>query len=571
VFHGLDCFTQRFVRQANFRGAIKRLAANLEFKKRPANQLFLSHAMPRNDRAFRGSLRCFVVLAVSIFLAAGSVLRAADALPRKIDEFLAQPHFKTAHFGWLFVDLAMGEIVLERNSDKLFVPASTTKLFSTAAALDALGADYRFRTPIYRRGNVNEAGVLDGDLILVASGDLTMGGRTTAKGEIALEDSDHIYANWAPDATLTKEDPLAGINELARQIAAAGIRRITGDVLIDDRLFEHTEGSGSGPSRITPIIVNDNVLDFTFEPTEPGQPAKTTWRPETALFQVEFDVQTVMENEPLETWIRPQSDGRIRVTGKIPANKLQVVRIYEVPDPAAFARGLLIEALRRKGVEVAAELSPKHPEKSLPERHSYDQLTKVAELVSPPFAENARLILKVSHNLHASTLPLLVAAKYGQRTIGEGMKHERDFLKQAGVDLDGVSFGGGAGGSRGDYVTPAAAVQLLRHMTTRPDFFVYERALPILGVDGTLAKAVTADSLAKGQAQAKTGTLSWENLLDGHSLCTSKALGGYLTTAKGKRLAFAAFVNGVHLKDGIDVKRLGRDLGNLCEIVHGER
>src|SRR5688572_10019979 len=104
-------------------------------------------------------------------------LTAEDKLAKRIDEFLTQPHFKTTHFGWLFVDLKTGEVVLERSSEKLFVPASTTKLFSTAAALDALGADYRFRTPIYRRGNVNDAGQLDGDLILVASGDLTLGGR----------------------------------------------------------------------------------------------------------------------------------------------------------------------------------------------------------------------------------------------------------------------------------------------------------------------------------------------------------------------------------------------------------
>jgi D-alanyl-D-alanine carboxypeptidase/D-alanyl-D-alanine-endopeptidase (penicillin-binding protein 4) len=71
--------------------------------------------------------------------------------------------------------------------------------------------------------------------------------------------------------------------------------------------------------------------------------------------------------------------------------------------------------------------------------------------------------------------------------------------------------------------------------------------------------------------QAKTGTLTWDNLLFERGLCTSKALAGYLTTAKGKRLAFAAFVNGVHMKPGIDAKRLGSDLGRLCEIVHEER
>jgi D-alanyl-D-alanine carboxypeptidase/D-alanyl-D-alanine-endopeptidase (penicillin-binding protein 4) len=95
--------------------------------------------------------------------------------------------------------------------------------------------------------------------------------------------------------------------------------------------------------------------------------------------------------------------------------------------------------------------------------------------------------------------------------------------------------------------------------------------LPILGVDGTLAKSVASTSPARGKVQAKTGTLSWENLLFDRGLCTSKALAGYLTTAQGRRLAFAAFVNGVHLKDGIDTRRLGSDLGRLCEIVHEER
>jgi D-alanyl-D-alanine carboxypeptidase/D-alanyl-D-alanine-endopeptidase (penicillin-binding protein 4) len=495
---------------------------------------------------------------------------AEDGLTKKVAELLAEPHFKTAHWGYLFVDLKTGEVVLERDPEKLFVPASTTKLFSTAAALDTLGADYRFHTPLYRRGSVDAAGVLDGDLILVASGDFTLGGRTTETGEIAFEDHDHIYANWAPEATLTKQNPLAGIEDLARQVAAAGIRRISGEVLIDDRLFEHTEGSGSGPQRITPIMVNDNVLDFSFEPTEPGQATKVTWRPQTAQFQVEFDVQTVKEGEPVETEIHLSPGGQVRVSGKIPANKTGVVRICEVPDPAAFARGLLVEALRNRGVEVAAGLKQQHPRGKLPEREAYEKLPKVAEFVSPPFSEHARLILKVSHNLHASTLPLLLAATHGKRTLGAGLRLESEFLEKSGVDVEGVSFGGGAGGSRADYITPAAAVQLLKHMAQRSDFSVYERALPILGVDGTLAQSLPATSPARGKIQAKTGTLTWDNLLAGRPLCTSKALAGYLTTATGRRLAFAAFINGVHLKDGIDARRLGSDLGRLCEIVHGE-
>src|SRR5262245_50241046 len=150
-------------------------------------------------------------LALAILATFCLTARSDDKLSKRVEEHLAQPHFKTAHWGFLFVDLKTGEVVLERNSEKLFVPASTTKLFSTAAALDALGGDYRFHTPIYRRGSVDDNGRLDGDLILVASGDLTLGGRTTEKGEIAFQDSDHIYANWAPEAKLTDQDPLGGI------------------------------------------------------------------------------------------------------------------------------------------------------------------------------------------------------------------------------------------------------------------------------------------------------------------------------------------------------------------------
>ena len=286
---------------------------------------------------------------------------AEDKLAKRVEEHINQPHFKTAHWGYLFVDLKTGEVILEREGQKLFVPASTTKLFSTAAALDALGGDYRFHTPLYRRGSIDDRGHLDGDLILVASGDLTMGGRTTDKGEIAFQDTDHIYANWSNDAALTTQDPLAGIHKLAKDVAAAGIKKITGEVLIDDRLFQHAEGSGSGPQTVTPILVNDNVIDFTFEPTEPGQPAKTSWRPHTALFKVDFDVQTVKENEPLDTSVHAGSNGHIHISGKIPANRSRLVRVHEVPDAAAFARAVLIESLRQHGVEVAAELSQHHP------------------------------------------------------------------------------------------------------------------------------------------------------------------------------------------------------------------
>src|SRR6185436_8373216 len=132
-----------------------------------------------------------------------------------------------------------------------------------------------------------------------------------------------------------------------------------------------------------------------------------------------------------------------------------------------------------------------------------------------------KLILKVSHNLHASTLPLLVAARKGKRTLTDGLHFQREFLLRAGVEADTISFGGAAGGARGDFSTPRATVQLLRYMTTRPDFAKYDAGLPVLGVDGTLAAVLPADSPARGKARAKTGTFSAANTMNNRVILTS--------------------------------------------------
>ncbi len=204
-------------------------------------------------------------------------------------------------------------------------------------------------------------------------------------------------------------------------------------------------------------------------------------------------------------------------------------------------------------------------------------MPKLAEYTSPPFRENIRVILKVSHNLHASTLPLLLAARHGERTLEAGLKRQGAVLKSLGISPRAVSFGGGAGGDRADLATPRATVTLLRAMAARPEFSAYEAALPILGRDGTLAKAVAPDSSARGHARAKTGTYSVENGLDGTVVLTSKALAGYLETASGRPLVFAAFVNNVPLDSPRAGRSLseatteaGRVLGKLCEVFYDD-
>lgn len=490
---------------------------------------------------------------------------AGDTVTAQIEAFVDEGAYRNGQWGLLVADLKSGETLYERSPERLCAPASVTKVYSVAAAMDGLGAQYRFETPIYARGEVNSDGVLTGDLILVASGDPTMGGRATDNGEIAYTNSDHIYGDGAE---LTSGDPLAGLNELAIAVRTSGVRQVRGDVFIDDRLFDHARGTGSGPSLLTPIMINDNLIDLIITPTEVGSAAQVVCRPSTSSILLDAVVETVAADEATHVTVESPNGRSLVIRGRIAAGRKPLVRPHDVTDPASFARSLLIEALRRADVTVDASPLGNNRLDRLPAREQYAAMRRVALLTSPPFSESARLILKVSHNLHASTLPLLLAAKHGQRTLAEGLKHQRDFLLKAGVDADSISFGGAAGGDPADFVSPRATVTLLRYMTTRDDFPLFERAMPVLGQDGTLARAVPSDSPARGKVQAKTGTMFWHNQMNGGAILTSKSLAGYMTAASGRRLVFAVFVNNLPTKTSEDRERIGKALGRLCEIIY---
>jgi serine-type D-Ala-D-Ala carboxypeptidase/endopeptidase (penicillin-binding protein 4) len=500
-----------------------------------------------------------------------------DGLEPRVDAVLKSPGYENARWGLLVADAQSGQVIYQRNADQLYCPASVTKLFSTAAALVDLGADYRFQTPIVRRGEVDASGTLRGDLILVAQGDLSLGGRTGKDGTLQFENNDHTYASGNSKAAIVPCDPLAGLDSLAREVHSAGIKRVIGDVLVDDRFFVSAASTGSGPSRVSPIVVNDNLIDVLVSPgSKLGEAADVQVIPRTSYVSFESRLETVAEGSSPAVIISSEGPRRFSVRGRIPLGHKPVLKVYEVDDPGSFARALLIERLRDRGVEVSASPLGENRVAQLPPREGIATLPKLAEYTSPPLKEYLRVILKVSHNLHASTLPLLIAAHHGERTLGQGLRREGEILKKLGVDVATISFGGGAGGSRSDLVTPRATIALLRAMASRSDYPAYEAALPILGRDGTLAEAVSPNSPARGHARAKTGTYWLENDLTGRAVLTSKALAGMLETASGRHLIFAFFVNDVPI-DATNAEAVteatttaGKLLGRLCELFYND-
>ena len=503
----------------------------------------------------------FAVPALLFFIVAAR----ADDLADKIRAITDAKEYRPARWGIFVVDAESGRTVYEHNPDKLVLPASVTKLFTCATALCELGPDFNFTTSVYRRGDVSDK-VLDGDLILVAGGDLTFGGRRGKDGRTLFADNDHTYANSGlMNAQLTASDPLYALNDLAQQVADA-IKEVRGEILIDDRLFARSRASGSGPEVVSPILVNDNVADVIVTPADrEGDPATVKIRPETAYLQVDADVRTGKAGGPTTITIESTGVGQFSVRGRVPAKAPPTVRIYPIDEPNLWARALFIEALRRHGVKVAASLyRPRRLDVPGPEA----RLPRVAAYKSEPLADVVKVTLKVSHNLYASTLPVLVGVKHGSGKIETGLHRQAKLLRGFGVDPGSVSFAGGAGGANADSVTPRATVGLLRAMAKHPVGKEYFDSLPVLGVDGTLAESVSKDSPARGKVRAKTGTLAWYDAQNQRTLLRSKAMAGELTTAKGTRLYFAMFLNDMPLAEGQSASDQGKVLGTLCEAIY---
>jgi len=488
---------------------------------------------------------CFVSLSLW-----SPLLRAQADLTERIQAVTSQPEFAHAHFGIEICSLDTGKRIFALNENKFFVPASTTKLLTEGTALELLGQDYRFHTRIYWTGNLKSKRVLDGDIVLVASGDPNLSGRIQPDGTLAFEDEDHSYGGL--DSKGLSGDPLWVIGQLADQIAAKGIRKVKGRVLIDATLFpEGTRELGTGVV-ISPIVVNDNVIDVIAGPgaTE-GAPVKLQIRPETAY--VKFVNLATMGKAGAKPEIsfddgalRPDGMRTVTVTGTLPLGRPPAMYSHAVPDPSRFAAVALTEALRKRNIEIAhMDPPPAVDFKRL--AANYDAAHLLAEHISPPLAEEIKVTLKVSQNLHASMTPYTLGAIIAHATKDFDQAcfdREHAFLEKAGLDLTGAAQGDGAGGNA--YFTPDFMVHYLTYMATRPDFPVFRHALPVLGRDGTLAKIQT-DSPAAGHVFAKTGTDGAYDALNKKMMVTGKGLAGYIDTAAGQHLVFAAYLNFVEV------------------------
>src|SRR5256885_7788453 len=335
-----------------------------------------------------------LLLTLLLVLNAAAIQAQSNTLAQRIQTIMDRPEFKHALFGIEFYSLDKGKVIYSLNEDKLFTPGSTTKLLTEGTALSLLGADYRFHTRVYRTGRIDENGALDGDLILVASGDPNLSGRIKDDGTLAFENEDHSY-DGDPNTRAVPGDPLLVIRGLAQQIADKQIKRLRGHVIVDISLFrEGARELGTGVV-MSPIVVNDNIVDVTIGPGA-TEGAPVVFKPSPATSYVTFVNRADTGKPDSEPEIRWSGDARnangthtVTITGTFPVGKPAILFKYSVPEPSRFAGTVLVEALREKGVTVEMG-TPGEPRDFIKLAASYipDQL--VAEHISAPLKEEIK-------------------------------------------------------------------------------------------------------------------------------------------------------------------------------------
>ncbi|MEW5842913.1 MAG: D-alanyl-D-alanine carboxypeptidase/D-alanyl-D-alanine-endopeptidase [Bacteroidota bacterium] len=443
-----------------------------------------------------------------------SGISTLSELRDQLDDYFNDPNFNDAFIGVVIKSQKTGEVLYKRNADKLFIPASNMKLFTSSAALILLGSDYQYETNLFVNGKIKK-GVLQGDLIVQGSGDPSISGRFY-DGNVTK-----VFENWADT------------------LKSKGIWVIDGNIFGDDSLFDNV-GLGKGweldyesewfaaPSGA--LSFNDNSLEIKVEPTEPNFPANVILTPDTKYVTLAAKVVTV-EGEP-EVPIsvsRLRGTNLISITGEIKKGAQPFVDRISVSDPTMYFLTVMKEVFEKKGIVVKGKVGPiESSDKPI----DYDDLTPILDHRSLSLKMLIKELNKNSNNFYAEQILKTIGSEiYNYGSIDEGVKACKEIFSSMGINTDNMVMADGSGLSRLDLVTPRQIVNLLSYMAKSEVFDEFYDSLPIAGVDGTLIDRMKKSS-AENNVHAKAG---YNNNVS--------SLSGYLTTVSGERLIFSIIIN----------------------------
>jgi D-alanyl-D-alanine carboxypeptidase/D-alanyl-D-alanine-endopeptidase (penicillin-binding protein 4) len=434
-----------------------------------------------------------------------SQTNGSSALANAVNAALSS-HTRSGEWGAIIVSLTRGDTLFSHNADAMMEPASTMKMYTSAVALDQFGPDYTFKTPVLRDGALSPDGTLAGNLYLRGVGDPSLSQRF-----------------WHEEAPM---------DALARQVAAAGIKRVRGDVVgdataFDDKLipdgWKSSYLGAAYAARVSALSLNENLVWVAVRP-ENGK-AVVTLEPATTTIPLENNVRLTGGSGGSISAVR-RPDGGITVRGSIGANSGPLKYSLVADNPALFTTGAFRAALQKAGVSVEGQTRL---------AATPNGAVEVTAIASPPLSQIIGEMDRESINLYAELL-FRAAAHAAMREQGSaetGLANLRTFMsKKVGTSPNFVDVVDGSGLSQLDKVTPRSMVQLLGYEHRADWAPVFHAALPVEGESGTLKRRAKGTP-ARGNLHAKTGTTN-----------DIAALGGYVTAKNGEVLAFSLIYNG---------------------------
>lgn len=430
--------------------------------------------------------------------------REGHALYEEIEKVIRSTD-PDVHAGIEILSLQDDQRLFQKNENHLFVPASSLKIITGAAALHILGVDYRFTTKLFTDGKIKKHEI-KGNLYIKGSGD----------PELSIQ----------------------SLEELVFALKLQGIQRIDGNIYIDVSDFDEIaqgpgwmwdEGAVFYNSPLSALIVNHSCIDIWVRPNAKVEQLPTIYvRPRTDFVRITSDAVISAEENTINIKRRWMThENIIDISGKIAANSEPYYEAIPLEAPHMYTAFVFRELLNKNTIGCSGEIEVKNvPEEAL----------ELAAVSSRPLSHIVEQMMKESDNLIADML----FKKMGQMRFGapgtwaKGTRAVRDFLvKEVGLDIERIVIRDGSGLSRYNQISPHHLVESLSWMKKQfacsSEFCA---SLPISGVDGGLCNRLQEPSV-KGKIRAKTG------MMTGIS-----SLSGYATTRDGKDLAFSIMLNG---------------------------
>ena len=446
-----------------------------------------------------------------------------------LNKILQQPEYKNATVGIQIVDLETGNPLFEWNAEKLMIPASTLKIVTSATSFEILGADYRFKTKVGYVGEIHKTNELKGDLVIVGGGDPTLGSVYFRENKL----NEDFVKIWV------------------QEIQAAGILKITGDIILDGSLYDSEKipptwiwgdiGNyyGAGANVFT---CYDNLFKITFKsPKEVGGKTEIiATYPKIEDLKIVNEVVASEDNRDLAYVFGSPLDKNRVIRGTIPKDRKAFTIKAAVHHPEELLAEELLQLLAREGIFISGQVKFKTVDKN--------QFHTIYIHESPKQEEIIKVLNHESVNLFAEHLVLQIAAeKTGLGNREKGIELIKEFWHSKGIDTRNLFMEDGSGLSHFNAVSPAQINSILIFMAQKSqNCLVFINSLPNAG-NGTLS-GFSTEFFPNNTIKAKSG-----------SMTRVRCYAGYLHTDSDKKIVFTIMFNhfsGSHSKLTKEIENL---------------